>query len=374
VTSPTTTSSCGRHDNTAFASADNHGAVQASASVTVACPHELSIDDVSVPEGDAGTTDATFTVSLSAPSGQAVTVDFATVDDTATDPGDYASASGTLTFAPGETEKTVTVAVNGDTLVEPDESFFVNLSNATGGATIADDQGVGTIVNDDVVDDFKCYETSQFGARFDARRVVLTDQFGTQRVNVVRPDAFCNPADRDGEGIGDPSVHLTCYKIRDVRKDEFPAFMRQRVEASDQFGAHTLLLRKIRSLCLPSSKSPAGEIPGPPPTSLDHFKCYTTRQLGTKFDSRQVILTDQFNTERVNVVRPEAFCTPVDKNGEGIADPSVHLTCYKIRDVRGDEFPRFSERRIAEGDQFGTRSLRVEEPRALCLPSSKTVL
>ena len=54
-----------------------------------------------------------------------------------------------MTFAPGDTTKTVTVQVNGDTAVEPNETFFVNLSNATGNATIADDQGVGTIVNDD---------------------------------------------------------------------------------------------------------------------------------------------------------------------------------------------------------------------------------
>ncbi len=78
-----------------------------------------------------------------------MTVDFATADGTATQPGDYASNTGTVTFAPGETSKTVTVQVNGDTAVEPNETFFVNLSNATGNATIADNQGVGTIVNDD---------------------------------------------------------------------------------------------------------------------------------------------------------------------------------------------------------------------------------
>jgi hypothetical protein len=224
------------------------------------------------------------------------------------------------------------------------------------------------------LNDFKCYSTRQLGTRFDPRQVVLTDQFITQRVNVVRPRAFCTPADKNGEGISAANVHLTCYQISDVRSDEFPAFTRQRVEASDQFGTHTLLLRAIRTLCLPSSKSPAGETPGPPPTNADHFKCYTTRQLGTRFNSRQVVLSDQFNTERVNVVRPEAFCTPVDKNGEGIQAPTAHLTCYRIRDVRGDEFPRFKEQRIEAGDQFGSHSLLARETRTLCLPSTKTVL
>jgi hypothetical protein len=226
----------------------------------------------------------------------------------------------------------------------------------------------------DVLDHFKCYKTKQPGTKFDPRQVVLADQFNTQRVNVVRPETFCNPVDKDGSGINNPTGHLTCYKIRDVRGDEFPKFRKQRVEASDQFGTHTLLLKKIRTLCLPSSKSPAGEVPGPPPTGLDHFKCYKTKQLGTRFDPRRVILTDQFSKERVNVVRPEAFCTPVDKDGSGISDPTAHLTCYKIRDVRGDEFPKFRKRPVEVGDQFGTHSLLVKKTRTLCLPSSKTVL
>jgi hypothetical protein len=77
-------------------------------------------------------------------------VDFATADGTATvADSDYIAASDTLTFGPGETEKTVTVRVKGDRTAEPDETFFVNLTNATGGATILDTQGVGTILNDD---------------------------------------------------------------------------------------------------------------------------------------------------------------------------------------------------------------------------------
>ena len=224
------------------------------------------------------------------------------------------------------------------------------------------------------LDHFKCYKTRQVGTKFDPRRVVLTDQFTTERVNVVRPEAFCNPVDKDGSGINDPSAHLACYKIHDVRGDEFPKFKKERVDVTDQFGTHSLLLKKTRSLCLPASKAPLGEVPGAPPPGLDHFKCYKTRQVGTKFDPRQVVLSDQFTTERVNVVRPEAFCTPVDKDGSGINDPSAHLACYKIRDVRGDEFPKFERRRLEVGDQFGTHSLLLKKTRTLCLPSSKTVL
>ena len=110
----------------------------------------LSISDASVTEGNSGTVNANFTVTLSPASDQTVTVAYATADGTAKQPGDYTAKSGTLTFAPGDTTKTLSIAVKGDTLVEPDETFVVNLSGATGGATLGDAQGKGTIVNDDV--------------------------------------------------------------------------------------------------------------------------------------------------------------------------------------------------------------------------------
>jgi hypothetical protein len=72
----------------------------------------------------------------------------------------------------------------------------------------------------------------------------------------------------------------------------------------------------------------------------------TPEQVGDRFDPRQVVLTDQFNTERVNVLRPEAFCAPVDKEGSGINNATADLACYKIRDVRGNECPKFGKRRV----------------------------
>jgi hypothetical protein len=111
---------------------------------------DVSIDDVSVTEGDTGTTvDALFTVTLSQPSFSTVTVDFATADGTATAGVDYVAAGGTLTFAPGVVTQPIAVTVNGDDIVEADETFFVNLTNPTN-AALVDAQGVGTILNDDV--------------------------------------------------------------------------------------------------------------------------------------------------------------------------------------------------------------------------------
>src|SRR5262249_11751978 len=110
----------------------------------------LSVNSVSANEGNSGTTAFTFTVSLSAASGQTVTVGYATADGTQAAGSDYQAASGTLTSAPGETSQAVTVLVNGDTLNEPDETFTLDLANPTN-ATIAVGAGTGTIRNDDAV-------------------------------------------------------------------------------------------------------------------------------------------------------------------------------------------------------------------------------
>jgi hypothetical protein len=108
----------------------------------------ISVKDATITEGNTGTTSASFTVTLSAASSQTVTVQYDTTDGSASAGSDYRTASGTLTLAPGQTSQTITVAVIGDRVPEPNETFFVNLSGATN-ATIADGQGVGTISDDE---------------------------------------------------------------------------------------------------------------------------------------------------------------------------------------------------------------------------------
>ncbi|MBD2091798.1 glycoside hydrolase family 9 protein [Microcoleus sp. FACHB-1515] len=109
----------------------------------------LSIADRTIAEGNTGTAPATFDVQLSQASQQTVTVQYATANGTATAGSDYTASTNTLRFAPGETKKTITVGVLGDTIAESNETFSVRLSGATN-ATIADGEGVGTITNDDV--------------------------------------------------------------------------------------------------------------------------------------------------------------------------------------------------------------------------------
>jgi probable HAF family extracellular repeat protein len=108
----------------------------------------MSIDDVANAEGKSGTRSFTFTVSLSVATTVAVSVNFATANGSALAAEDYQAVSGTLVFDAGETTKTIVVDVIGDRKREPDESFSVNLSGASG-ATMFDTSGAGRIRNDD---------------------------------------------------------------------------------------------------------------------------------------------------------------------------------------------------------------------------------
>lgn len=110
----------------------------------------ISISDVNLLEGQSGQTAFVFTVRLSEASSKPVCVQYATADGTAkASDRDYSSVSGTLRFAPGETVKTITVLVQGDTKGELNETFSVRLSRPTN-AVISDAIGIGTIFKDEV--------------------------------------------------------------------------------------------------------------------------------------------------------------------------------------------------------------------------------
>ena len=108
----------------------------------------LSVYDAHVMEGNSGTTNLVFTVSLLKASDQTVSVQYTTVDISAKAGSDYGATSGTLTFAPGETTKTVAVPVYGDVVYEENQQLYSRLSGATN-ATIERTYAIGTIIDDD---------------------------------------------------------------------------------------------------------------------------------------------------------------------------------------------------------------------------------
>ena len=107
-----------------------------------------SIADAQVTEGNSGPATLSFTVSLDKASTQSASVAYATSDGTATAGSDYVAANGQVTFAPGETSKTISVTVNGDAAIEPDETLTVTLSGPKN-ATLKKATATGTITNDD---------------------------------------------------------------------------------------------------------------------------------------------------------------------------------------------------------------------------------
>ena len=144
----------------------------------------IAINDISVREGDAGLADATFTLSLSAASALPASVRLITANGTATLRLDYVPTNIVLTFPPGTTNLSTTIKLISDTLLESNETFFVNLSGPTN-ATIADNQGRCTILDDDL----RVASVEILGADVRLRFTTQTNQ--TYRVE--RTDSLATP-------------------------------------------------------------------------------------------------------------------------------------------------------------------------------------
>jgi hypothetical protein len=115
----------------------------------VSDPPMMTIADASVAEGNGGIRTLTFSVALTRTSSQSVSVDYSTVDGTARAGEDYAAASGTLVFAPGETARTITIFIVGDKREEEKETFYLDLFGNSGNSLLTKSRGIGTILNDD---------------------------------------------------------------------------------------------------------------------------------------------------------------------------------------------------------------------------------
>lgn len=188
----------------------------------------ISISDATVQEGNAETTTATLTLTLSTASSNPVSVDIATADGTASfDAGDYYETRGRLVFQPGETTETLQITVNGDTLAEGDEVFYVDLTNAVN-ATIADPRSIITITDDDAPDTTTTTMTvvkkpGRLVAKGtvvpphpgDRMRVILkkrrNGRFRTLDVN--RP-LLGDALDRDGDGVFESNYRTTFKRPR----------------------------------------------------------------------------------------------------------------------------------------------------------------
>jgi hypothetical protein len=185
--------------------------------------------------------------------------------------------------------------------------------------------------------------------------VTLADPyFQQERLLLDEPELLCNPVSKNNEPISDPTAHLLCYDL-----DGFARKVDRRVVTVHQLGMLRLHIHRADTLCVPAEKDGVDSA-----LNIDHFKCYNAhRDGGPRFRDRDLILRDQFFTDKVEVEQPENFCTAVDKNGEGIRNASARLVCHDLDDARD------ANRTVTTRDQFGELRLKVDEGETLCLPS-----
>jgi hypothetical protein len=207
------------------------------------------------------------------------------------------------------------------------------------------------------LDHFTCYPAT-FGI-FKVRKVGLADQFGKSVAVVSQPLRLCSPVSKNGQALVNPRAHLVCYPITRT-----PQFQVRKVLVKNQFGSQAMTVVRPETLCLPSSKATTGT-PGPVPTTLDHYTCYTVDPSGT-FTQRVVKLADQFGTSRDTVLTPVSLCAPTRKRGSVLVHARLHLTCYRIKSVT-------RARRVVIRNQFGLLKGLPTLRQLLCLPSTKTV-
>ena len=189
--------------------------------------------------------------------------------------------------------------------------------------------------------------------------MLLSDQFESKNTTLFSPRSFCNPASLDFERVSDPTAHLTCYQIKDVPgQDSFTP----RDVVARKVGSpldETLTVRKPSLLYVPSEKNGVAS-----QLNINHFKCYTARSR-SKASGGVDVVVDEFGGGIVKRRRIDTFCNPVDKNGEGINDPTNHLVCAKIsgRKAVGQD--------AVVQNQFGEQMLTAVKLKRICLASLK---
>jgi hypothetical protein len=201
---------------------------------------------------------------------------------------------------------------------------------------------------------FQCYLVEELEP-FQDREVELRDHLVDTTTAVVQTRLFCDPADKNHEGIVDKDRHLACYELRDE------VTVGTNVLISNQFGRRKLSISPARSLCVPSVKRIATRpfLPDRPVSPMgNHYLCYQAAE-PAPLDRREV----NVGGKRTILGRVQEFCTPVEKNNEGIADERYHLVCYDI--LRG---PRPNVV-VGASNQFGSFDLMMREAVRLCVPS-----
>jgi hypothetical protein len=226
-------------------------------------------------------------------------------------------------------------------------------------------------VCEDILDHFKCYKL-RAGSGFSRPQMDVSDQFESKNTQLMRASRFCNPVDKNGEGIIDSTAHIMCYQARDVPGQD--RFDRKRVQITNQFGSQELNVVKTEAVCLPATKNLVAA-----QTAVSPFKCYqVTQQAGAHaFPKTDVTLTDQFETKTHTIIRPFLLCNPADVDDLPEQNPSCHLVCYKFKEVFGQA--NFVPEDVTIEDEINSGTVTAlsavcSRAALLCVPSLKAVI
>jgi hypothetical protein len=211
--------------------------------------------------------------------------------------------------------------------------------------------------------------------------VELKNQFTESfSMTLTKPQLFCNPVNKNGEGINDPSTHLACYGGR-----LFTTLNRNRFQIipTDQFGELALDIRtRPESFCVPtldltdSGEQSAGAaspaLRALPATEIDDYTLYRSKRTrrAPRFEPREVNLVDQWIDRDVKLTQPARFGTPtVTKTNPDYVNEEAKLTCYPVK-----KFGKFKKRDVEIRNEFGQQRLTVRKPKLLCVPSVEPVI
>jgi hypothetical protein len=201
--------------------------------------------------------------------------------------------------------------------------------------------------------------------------VTLADQFEVVTAEVSRPRRLCTPSNKNDEGIVDPDTHLQPYHIR---RQSAQHVERTGIRVHNQLGDLWVDTLKPAHLFVPAAIDLTA-VPGQPaPNShVDHYKCYrvkVTRGTPRFGHNTRVSVADEFSPARqLALRRPRYLCVPVNKNGEGIANPNVNLMCYIARPAIGEP-KAVPVQGVFTNNQFEPAQMDVRNEGEFCIPST----
>jgi hypothetical protein len=253
-------------------------------------------------------------------------------------------------------------------LVDPDLAAVIRGYGAGpgggGGASFALGFNDPTCLGERLLNHFQCYRLKR-PSYVPRPGVQLDDRFGPGVVDVRRPLALCNPADKNDEDPSAPSDpdHLVAYDIR----QRTPAFARRNgVVVGHQFGTFVLDVVKPTVLLVPSAKSHDATPPAPTAPAVDPFKCYKVARARGRVDAVKV--DDQFGTLTLDLRKPTRLCVPAALDGDDVQDAAALLLCHQARVRRGTQ-PFTAPGTLFTNNRFGALATRVVKTQELCIPA-----